>query len=231
MPELKLQHILTLIELLIRGARYNYIAMTTEKLGKTINRSQQAASKHLLDLENDGCVHRVRKGRGFRVKVTEKGGEQMSKLYTSLKSALDSDLVRLEFNGVAISGMGEGAYYMSQRFYKRQFMKRLGFEPYPGTLNVKLSEQVYVNAKKELDNHHSILIDGFNNGKRSYGWVKCYPARINNSINGALLLLERTHHDYDIIEVIAPVKIKDSIGITDGDRVNVTVKILGNAQS
>ena len=231
MPELKLQHILTLIELLIRGAGYNYIVITTENLGKTINRSQQAASKHLLDLENDGCVHRVRKGRGFRVKVTEKGSEQMSKLYISLKSALGSDLVRLEFNGVAISGMGEGAYYMSQKFYKRQFMKRLGFEPYPGTLNVKLSEQVYVNAKKELDNHHSILIDGFKNGNRSYGWVKCYPARINNSINGALLMLERTHHDYDIIEVIAPVKIKDSIGITDGDRISVTVKIPGNAQS
>ncbi len=225
MSEIKLQHILTLVELLIRGARHNYVEITTKELGKTIHRSQQAASKHLLDLENDGYVHRVRKGQGFRVKVTEKGYEQMSKLFTALRSALDSAPDHLEFNGTAISGMGEGAYYMSMTGYKKQFMKKLGFEPYPGTLNIKLAEQVYVNAKRVLDKYPAIFIDGFNDGKRTYGWVKCYPASINNKVDGALLILERTHHDDSVIEVIAPVKIKDSANIGDGDKVKVTVKI------
>jgi riboflavin kinase len=231
MPEIKLQHILTLVELLFRGARHNYIEITTKELGKTINRSQQAASKHLLDLESDGYVHRVRKGQGFRVKVTEKGYEQMSKLFTALKSALDSAPDHLEFNGTAISGMGEGAYYMSMIGYKKQFMKKLGFEPYPGTLNIKLSEQVYVDAKRALDKYPAIFIDGFNDGKRTYGWVKCYPANINNKVDGALLILERTHHDDSVIEVIAPVKIKDSANIGDGDKVKVTVKIPAKTDS
>lgn len=226
MPDIKLQHILTLAELLVRGARYNYVEITTKELGKTINRSQQAASKHLLDLENDGYVHRERKGQGFRVKVTEKGYQEMNKLLIALKAALDSTPKYLEFNGTAISGMGEGAYYMSLAGYKKQFMEKLGFEPYPGTLNVKLSEQVYVNAKRQLDNYPSIFIDGFSDDKRTYGWVKCYPAKINNKVDGAMLILERTHYDDSVIELIAPVKIKESAKIKDGDRITVAVKIL-----
>ncbi|MGH9909118.1 MAG: DUF120 domain-containing protein [Nitrososphaerales archaeon] len=225
MSEIKLQHILTLVELLVRGAKHNYIEITTKELGKTINRSQQAASKHLLDLESDGYIHRERKGQGFRVKVTEKGYEQMSKLFISLKSAIDSAPNHLEFNGVVVSGMGEGAYYMSHAGYKKQFISKLGFEPYPGTLNIKLSEQVYVNAKRELDRYPAVFIDGFNDGKRTYGWVKCYPATINNKVNGALLILERTHHDDSVIEVIAPVRIKDSANVNYGEKVNVKVKI------
>jgi riboflavin kinase len=231
MPEIKLQHILTLAELLVRGARNNYIEITTRDLGKTINRSQQAASKHLLDLENDGFVHRVRKGQGFRVRVTEKGYEEMSKLFISLKSAMESAPNHLEFMGVAVSGMGEGAYYMSQLGYKEQFIKKLGFDPYPGTLNIKLSEQVYVDAKRELDRYPAVFVDGFSDGKRTYGWVKCYPATINNKVDGALLILERTHHDDSVIEVIAPVRIKDIVNIRDGDRINVSVKIPDNSSS
>jgi len=222
---MKLQHIFTLTELLIRGGRYNYIDITTKELSKTINRSQQTASKHLLDLENDGYVQRVRNGHGFRVKVTEKGYKQMSEIFIVLKSVLGSTPNYLELNGIAISGMNEGMYYMSQVGYKKQFIRKLGFKPYPGTLNIKLSEQVYIDTKRELDRYHSIIIDGFDDGKRTYGWVKCFPASINNKIDGALIILERTHHDDSVIEVIAPVKIKDSINISDGDKVKVTVKI------
>ena len=51
MSDLKIQHILTLAELLSKGARYNFVRITTSTLGKSIKKSQQAASKHILDLE------------------------------------------------------------------------------------------------------------------------------------------------------------------------------------
>ena len=52
MSDLKIQHILTLAELLSKGARYNFVQITTSSLGKSIKKSQQAASKHILELEN-----------------------------------------------------------------------------------------------------------------------------------------------------------------------------------
>jgi riboflavin kinase len=123
--------------------------------------------------------------------------------------------------------MGEGAYYLSLEGYRRQFLEKLGYEPYPGTLNVKLSDKVFINSKRELVNYPAILIKGFNDGKRTFGWVKCYPATINDSkvARAAVLALERTHYDDSILEVIAPVSIKESAGIKNGDRVKIKVQI------
>ncbi|MBC8503160.1 MAG: riboflavin kinase, partial [Nitrosopumilus sp.] len=50
MTELKIQHLLTLSYLLSKGAKYNYVTLTSSSLGKNIHKSQQAASKHLLEL-------------------------------------------------------------------------------------------------------------------------------------------------------------------------------------
>jgi len=41
MLDLKIQHILTLAELLSKGARYNFVHITTSSLGKSIKKSQQ----------------------------------------------------------------------------------------------------------------------------------------------------------------------------------------------
>lgn len=228
MPEIKLQHILTLIELLSKGARHNFVEVTTTLLGKGIGRSQQAASKHLLDLETSGYVERLKKGQKFAVKVTDKGYSEIQSLYLSLRSALESAPATMDFQGNVISGMGEGAYYMSLEGYRRQFREKLGYEPYPGTLNVRLTDQIYMNSRLELGKHPSIFINGFSDGTRTYGWVKCYRATVNNGAidNAAVLVLERTHYDDGMLEVIAPISIKQSVGIKNGDLIKVQVQLV-----
>jgi riboflavin kinase len=227
MPEIKLQHILTLIELLSKGARHNFVEVTTTLLGKDIGRSQQAASKHLLDLETSGYVERLKKGQKYAVKVTDKGYSEIQSLYLSLRAALESAPAAMDFEGNVISGMGEGAYYMSLEGYKRQFKEKLGYEPYPGTLNVRLSDQIYMNGRLELGKHPSIFINGFSDGTRTYGWVKCYRATINEGTidNAAVLVLERTHYDDSMLEVIGPISIKQAAGIKNGDRIKVQVRL------
>ena len=227
MPEIKLQHILTLIELLSKGARHNFVEVTTTLLGKDIGRSQQAASKHLLDLETSGYVERLKKGQKYAVKVTDKGYSEIQSLYLSLRAALESAPAAMDFEGNVISGMGEGAYYMSLEGYKRQFKEKLGYEPYPGTLNVRLSDQIYMNGRLELGKHPSIFINGFSDGTRTYGWVKCYRATINEGTidNAAVLVLERTHYDDSMLEVIGPISIKQVAGIKNGDRIKVHVQL------
>ena len=227
MPEIKLQHILTLIELLSKGARHNFVEVTTTLLGKDIGRSQQAASKHLLDLESSGYIERLKKGQKFAVKVTDKGYSEIQSLYLSLRAALESAPATMDFEGNVISGMGEGAYYMSLEGYRRQFREKLGYEPYPGTLNIRLTDQIYMNGRLELGKHPSIFINGFSDGTRTYGWVKCYRATINDGAidNAAVLVLERTHYDDSMLEVIAPISIKQAAGIKNGDRIKVQVRL------
>ena len=227
MPEIKLQHILTLIELLSKGARHNFVEITTTDIGKGIGKSQQAASKHVLDLETSGYVERSKKGQKFAVKVTDKGYWEIQKLFLSLKAALESAPATIDFEGDIVSGMGEGAYYMSLDGYRKQFKEKLGYEPYPGTLNIRLTDQIYMNARLELGKHTSIFINGFSDGARTYGWVKCYHATINDGSidNAAVLVLERTHYDDSMVEVIAPISIKQTANLKNGDRIKVQVQI------
>ena len=228
--DIKLQYILTIVELLSKGARHNYVEVTTTELGKSIGRSQQAASKHLLDLENSGYIERIKKGQKFAVRITEKGYSEIQSLYSSLKSALESMPTTINFEGNVVSGMGEGAYYITLEGYRRQFREKLGYEPYPGTLNVRLVDQVFMNARRELGKHPSIFINGFSDGTRTYGWVKCYRATIKEHLvsRAAVLVLERTHYDDSMLEVIAPVSIKQATGIRNGDRIRVEVRFSGN---
>jgi len=229
MAELKIQHILTLTYLLSKGAKHNYVAITTSSLGKSIKKSQQAASKHLLELEDSGFIERIISGRNISVKITPRGYSEMVKLSTQLQKSLESYPSRVELEGKIISGMGEGAYYMSLKGYIKQFRSKIGYIPFPGTLNVKLDKKEYTEAVRQFETLDGIIIKGFSDGKRTYGWVKCFPAKLNSSIDCQLIRLERTHHDTSIVELISRVNIRKYTKISEGSKVKITVPINGSS--
>lgn len=225
MSNITFQHILLLSELLLCGAKNNFVELTTNEIAKKIKRSQQLASKELLDLEFFGYIKRNKKSKKYSIKVTEKGYQQVYDLFLFLKTAVESFKHVIDFEGHIITGMGEGAYYMSLNGYKKQFKEKLGYEPFPGTLNIKLNSLLFIEAKKEMLKYPSIYIEGFSDQSRTFGWVKCYPAYINDSmnINSSILILERTHYDDSIIEIIAPFSIKEQFSLKNGDYIKLKV--------
>jgi len=228
MVKVKPTYIPTLMELLALGAKNSYVETSTIDLAKRVGKSQQAASKHLSDLERMGYIERFRSGGRNGVKVTAKGVEAMMDIYSTLKVVLEGVEPTLKIEGELFTGLGEGAYYMSLRGYRRQFLKKLGFDPYPGTLNLRLSP-VYRRLRRDLERYPSIHIEGFEDEQRTYGWARCYPAKVNDSIEGMVIVLERTHYDDSVLEVIAPVDIRDTLRLKDGDRVAVKIYLSGHA--
>jgi riboflavin kinase len=224
MTELKIQHLITLTELLSKGARHNYVAITTSSLGKKIGKSQQAASKHLLELEQGGFISRLTSGRKVSVKLTQKGYEQISEIYNILKNSLEATPATIDVSGVLVAGMGEGKYYMSLKGYTKQFQSKIGYVPFPGTLNVKLDKKEQIESLRQLTNLEGILINGFSDGKRTYGWVKCFSCKINGKVDAQLILLERTHHDLSTIEIISKTDIRKKLGLKNG--ANLSIKIM-----
>jgi len=221
-----LQHILTLAHLLKFGQGGACVEITTTELGSIINRSQQSASKYLVELEKAGLLERTKSGQKFRIIVTDRGVSEVLSLHETIKSSVEVlDRSGLQFEGKVVSGMGEGAYYMSLEGYRMQFNDKLGYEPYAGTLNVKLLNQSSIRMRSMIDSCHSVFISGFSDSSRSYGWVKCYPAILNDGAidKAAVIVLERTHYDNSMLEVIAPICIKDSLGMKNGDLVKVFV--------
>jgi len=225
MTDLKVQHILTLTQLISKGARHNFVPITTSSLGKSIQKSQQAASKHLLELEKDGFIKRIMNGRKVSVKITPKGYSEMLKLSSTLKTSLKSFPSYVELKGTLVSGMGEGAYYMSLKGYTGQFRKQIGYVPFPGTLNVKLLGQEYIETAEQFIPLDGNQIKGFSDGKRTYGWVKCFKAKLNNSINCDLIILERTHHDNSVIELISKFNLRDKAKIKNGSTLTIKIPI------
>ena len=225
MSELKIQHLVTLTELLSKGAKNNFISITTSSLGKNIKRSQQAASMHLLELEQGGFIERIMRGRKISVKITPKGYDQIVNLFNLLKTSLESAPSFIELRGILVSGMGEGAYYMSLKGYTKQFKSKIGYIPFPGTLNVKLEKKEYVEALKQIAALDGVKIDGFSDGKRSYGWVKCFGCKLNDKIQCEMILLERTHHDQSIIELISETEIRKKGIIKNGSEISIKIPL------
>ncbi len=225
MTELKIQHILTLAYLLAKGARHNFVKVTTSNVGKSIGKSQQSASKHLLDLEDRQFIERTIDGRNISIKITSKGYSEMIKLLSVLQQSMDFQPSDVILKGQLVSGMGEGAYYISLQGYTEQFRSKIGYVPYPGTLNVRLDRNADRDAIKQLETLEGITIDGFADGRRTFGWVKCFSCMVNDSIKCHLIIPERTHHDDSIVELISDVCIRDTCNIKDGSNVFINMQI------
>jgi riboflavin kinase len=116
--------------------------------------------------------------------------------------------------GRIMAGQGQGQYFISREGYSCQFLQKLGFVPFPGTLNVLLEEPFPAGRK-------AIEIEGFSEGGKSFGGCKCYPIKLNE-IQAAVVRPERSRYPAELIEVIAPVRLR-ALGLDEGDSVEVIV--------
>lgn len=230
MQDIKSEYIITLAKLLLKGAKDNFIEFTSTDIGIEINKSQQAASKIILELQEMKYVERIKKGHGYMIRVTEEGLSSVKKMSEFLNMALNSPPGNIHFNGILVSGMGEGKYYMSLEGYRKQFKKKIGYIPYPGTLNIRIFDPLSLENRERIERFGYQFIDGFSDSERTYGWVKCYSAIMNDNVDiqSDLLILERTHHDKNMLEIIAPVNIKQLMGLKNGDNVKVTLQASKN---
>ena len=226
MRHIKLEYIVTLAKLLTMGAGREFIEATSTSIATEINKSQQAASKIILELENLNFIERVKKGHGFRIHVTDEGVMAVRDVSSMLMTAVDSSN-SMTIEGTIVSGVGEGGYYMALDGYRKQFRTKLGYIPYPGTLNVKISGNPSIRNREKIEYMPYIFIKGFSDVKRTYGWVKCFPAIINNNsaIPAHLLLLERTHYDKSMVEMISPEYLKGVHGLANGDGIKILVRV------
>jgi riboflavin kinase len=66
-----------------------------------------------------------------------------------------------------------------------------------------------------------ILIEGFTDGKRSFGPAKCFHGKVADKIDGALILPVRTHYSGDVVELISSEQLRNALHAKDGDVVKV----------
>lgn len=206
------------------GAYKRTVKVSTDFLAEKMNASQQTASRHLINLERRGWINRRITPEGCLIKITEAGFAELSKLYSNLLLVIETKYPpSMTLEGVVFSGLGEGAYYVTRDGYRRQFIEKLGFDPYPGTLNIRLVTDYDIKTRSELETYPAIEFEGFLNENRTYGPVKCFPAIINNKVKGAIIFALRSHYDSSVIEIIAPKFLRNHLKLRDGCKVKIEV--------
>lgn len=197
--------------LALAGADRESIGIASGEVGRRVGASQQAADRHLVALENRGEIVRTLQGRHPRITITPLGMDVLRAEYVGFRRIFEGPS-RLRFQGTVVSGLGEGRYYLSQPGYSRQFPTQVGYLPFPGTLNVRLDRDTL--RRVAVTRHWGgIRIDGFQDGGRTFGGATCYPARLQGS-PAHLIRPDRTHYE-DVVEFIAPVSLRETLGLKD----------------
>lgn len=126
----------------------------------------------------------------------------------------------LIITGKIVSGAGEGAYFTQIDWVSRQCDEKLGFIPYPGTLNLELSEEFLVTVESLEKEKGVELISPdpkFCNGK-------AFPVLLGEMRAAIIMPEEKVRvHPKNIIEIIAPLNLKASLNLKDGDSVTVVL--------
>ncbi len=193
-----------LLLLLEKKANHNPIAISTTEIGKMLGMSQQNISRRLIFLEKEGKIIR----KNGKILVSKKGEEEIIEVYSKLRYIFERKKEYLEFGGRIIDGLGEGKYYVRQ--YAKKIKEKIGYAPYPGTLNVALDEESLV-KRQLLREIEPITIDGFEESGRKYGGLFLYKCNING-YDSAIVIPLRTHHGTEILELIADRRLREKLG-------------------
>ncbi|MBW3581641.1 MAG: DUF120 domain-containing protein [Euryarchaeota archaeon] len=208
-------------QIALLGGIMEQVELNSSEFASLLATSQQTASRRILELVEEGLVERDLGVRKQRLKITPQGLEVLKAEHAAYQRIFElSETVHL--TGRVRSGVGEGQYYMSQDGYVRQFRAKMGFTPYPGTLNVELSGPE-VNKLRLLKARPAVVIERFQTEERTFGGVHAWPARISGRACAAILP-NRTHYTR-VIEVIAPEHLRSSLSLKDDDPVELEVEV------
>ncbi len=207
------EHIELLLQIAKKSKLFGTIKTSTLQIAKQTRMSQQTISRKLREMEKLCLIKRVASPNGLTISLDDEGRNILQKNYQDLSKIFGS--YKKEIEGTIKKGIGEGAYYVSQKNYQEQFKKFIGFKAYPGTLNIMINKEELMLL---ISNSDKIIIKSFKTKERSFGSLTCYKIKVNN-VDSAIVIPERTRHDEDMIEVIAEVNLRNKLSLKDEDKV------------
>lgn len=205
------------------GAKHEYAKITTSEIGEKLGITQQAASFQLKELERLGLISRRRVGKYLALKISDSGLSSLAAVYVELKEILEGGTSEFVFHGKMFRGLGQAAFYINQAKFRSQFSKRLGFEPFAGTLNVRLYSPIEIHFSRLLRaTKAGIQIGEFEDARSHevYGPLKCFRAIVTESFEGAVVFTDKTHYNDSVLEIISPHHLRKKL-VSD----EVTVKV------
>ena len=119
-----------------------------------------------------------------------------------------------------MSGKGEGALFTGAPWARAAFQNLVGIDPWPGTLNLRIRDRHSLAVWSEIKGAPGLVLRAPDPAWCD-AWV--YKAMIQGGLKGAVVLPGVSTYAPDQLEIIAAVSIRESLGIGDGDVLEVEV--------
>lgn len=131
-------------------------------------------------------------------------------------------MAAFEFSGELVSGKGEGAFFTAADWARAAFQELVAIDPWPGTLNLRVSDQVSLAVWTEVRNMAGLVLRA-----PDPAWCDghCYPALVAGREKAAIIVPEIADYPPDQVEIIAAVGLRQALAIDDGDVVSVVVTV------
>jgi riboflavin kinase len=195
------------------------VILNTSKIARELNISQQSVSRYLIVLEREGYIVRRRISRGEEVTITQKTFEEFKDQLNTIQYILSSSK-DIHVEGTLFTGLGEGSYYISREGYVSKIKEYLKFEPFPGTMNLRFTDD-FASLSSVINNIPGFEVEPFEQDGRKFGAIKLLKATVFGDLVG-IVLPERTHYE-KVLEIISPYNLRTKYGLKDGDKIAITI--------
>lgn len=131
---------------------------------------------------------------------------------------------RAALAGQLVSGLGEAAGFTQTEWARNQFIALVGIDPYPGTVNLVLTEQAEIDRWQELRVAGGILLPA---PDPAFCDARLFRVTLNEAVAGAIVFPHVADYPADKVEVIAAVGVRAALGLNEGDRIRLDIDLGG----
>jgi riboflavin kinase, archaea type len=128
-------------------------------------------------------------------------------------------LKKITLEGTVFTGEGNGKKYLALPWVKQQVEEKVGFTPFLGTLNLNLT-RAETELRKLLQKQQSDAIcpaEGY--------CVGLLFRAVISGVECAVIIPQVKGYPENVLEVVAPVNLRETLELKDGDAVTISVDV------
>ena len=129
-------------------------------------------------------------------------------------------MASISLTGGVVTGQGQGAGFTQLEWVQQQFIQKLGIEPYPGTLNLRLEAVTAQTQWQQVKTQPGVVISP---PEPTWCEAHCYPIQLPGNVPAAIVVPAVPDYPPDQVEIIAALPLRDHLGVADGDALSLTV--------
>jgi riboflavin kinase len=124
---------------------------------------------------------------------------------------------RMKVTGAVVSGLGESASFLTIPWVNHQITQMVRFSPYAGTLNVDVADAA---VQRRLRRHGT---DKILPEEKGFCEALVFRGKVAGRYPCGVILPLVPSYPASILEIVAPVHLKDALSMKDGDGIEVEI--------